>query len=317
MKTTTLLRNLYTLLILTFCTVGFSQNIALNKPTNQSSTWYGAVASKAVDGITTGNYANVSHTQSETIMWWKVDLGATYAINQIKVYNRTDARSERIIGVQVYAGNTNSTNPADYAAVGSPLVNQPVNNLTGLSATGRYVMLYLVRPSTDEVLAFAEVEVFGTVPDTTSNTDTTTNTNTGTNSGGTTTTTGISLWEKNGTAIHYNTGNVGIGTTALPTYKLAVDGHIRAREIKVDIDTWADYVFTPSYKLPSLATVQEHINKYGHLPNIPAAAEIEANGLDLGAMNTLLLKKIEELTLYTLAQEKALEAIRLELKKVK
>jgi len=98
-------------------------------------------------------------------------------------------------------------------------------------------------------------------------------------------------------------GNVGIGTTNPGIYKLAVRGKIRAEEIKVETG-WADYVFKEDYDLPTLEEVEQHIKEKGHLINIPSAKEVEANGVELGEMNKLLLEKIEELTLYTLQQQK-------------
>jgi len=102
------------------------------------------------------------------------------------------------------------------------------------------------------------------------------------------------------------TGNVGIGTTNPGTYKLAVNGKIRAKEIKVETG-WADYVFKEDYNLPTLAEVEKHIKEKGHLPNIPSAKEVEENGVQLGEMNRLLLEKIEELTLYTLEQDRKIK----------
>nr|WP_299381211.1 fibronectin type III domain-containing protein [Allomuricauda sp.] len=115
---------------------------------------------------------------------------------------------------------------------------------------------------------------------------------------------GSSVWSESGSTASY-TGEVAIGTSSVPSgYKLAVDGHIRTREIRVDQDTWPDYVFKEDYDLPSLEEIQEHIEKNGHLPNIPSAKEVEANGMDVGEMNKLLLEKIEEHTLYILEQQK-------------
>lgn len=98
-------------------------------------------------------------------------------------------------------------------------------------------------------------------------------------------------------------GNVGIGTTNPGSYKLAVKGKIRAEEIKVETG-WADYVFEEEYDLPTLEEVERHIKETGHLINIPSAKEVEENGIQLGEMNKLLLEKIEELTLYTIQQQK-------------
>lgn len=116
----------------------------------------------------------------------------------------------------------------------------------------------------------------------------------GSGTGGTTS----SLWTQLGSDINYMSGNVGIGTTPQSNYKLAIDGHLRAKEIKVETANWPDYVFTKGYNLPTIEEVQKHIDQDGHLINLPSAKEIEANGLELGEMNRLLLEKIEELTLY-------------------
>lgn len=86
-----------------------------------------------------------------------------------------------------------------------------------------------------------------------------------------------------------------------------VAGNIRAKEVKVELENWPDYVFTADYKLPSLTSVKAFITKNGHLPNIPAAAEVHDQGVALGDISAKLLQKIEELTLYTLQQEAKLQ----------
>jgi hypothetical protein len=67
-----------------------------------------------------------------------------------------------------------------------------------------------------------------------------------------------------------------------------------------------DYVFEKSYSLPSLEEVKSYIDQNKHLPEVPSAKEMESNGVNLGEMNMLLLKKIEELTLYVIEQNKKL-----------
>ena len=103
-------------------------------------------------------------------------------------------------------------------------------------------------------------------------------------------------------------GNIGIGATSIPSeYKLAVGGKIIAEEIKVKLQSsWPDYVFKKEYKLLSVEEVEEYIKKNGHLPKMPSAKEVAKGGFLLGEMNKKLLEKIEELTLYTIDQEKKL-----------
>ena len=96
----------------------------------------------------------------------------------------------------------------------------------------------------------------------------------------------------------FNQGNVGIGTNTITTgYKLSVGGSIRSIEVKVE-PGWSDYVFEKSYKLRSIETVKQFISDNGHLPEVPTAAEVAKNGVNVGETEALLLKKIEELTLY-------------------
>lgn len=104
-------------------------------------------------------------------------------------------------------------------------------------------------------------------------------------------------------------GNVGIGTKDTHGYKLGVKGKIAAEEVKVALyGKWPDFVFEENYDLPTLAEVEAHIREKGHLINIPSAKEVEiAQGIELGEMNKKLLQKIEELTLYTLQQERQLK----------
>ena len=95
----------------------------------------------------------------------------------------------------------------------------------------------------------------------------------------------------------YN-GFVGLGTVDAKS-RLSVDGTIRATEIKVmEVISAPDYVFEDDYDLPTLEATKAYIDTHKHLPEIPSAAEMEANGIDLGDMNMRLLKKIEELTLH-------------------
>ena len=100
-------------------------------------------------------------------------------------------------------------------------------------------------------------------------------------------------------------GNVGIGVLN-PREKLSVNGNIRSKEVKVEAVNWPDYVFEEDYKITSLENLEKYIKANKHLPEIPTAREVETNGLELGEMNRALLKKVEELTLYLIEQNKTL-----------
>jgi hypothetical protein len=103
-------------------------------------------------------------------------------------------------------------------------------------------------------------------------------------------------------------GNVGIGTVDPGTYKLAVNGNVRAKEIKVETG-WSDFVFEKNYQLPTLEEVEAHIKDKGHLKDIPSAEEVAENGILLGEMDSKLLQKIEELTLYIIDINKRMELL--------
>ena len=97
------------------------------------------------------------------------------------------------------------------------------------------------------------------------------------------------------------------------SYKLSVNGKVWAHAVKVYTD-WADYVFENTYKLPTLTEVEDYIKENGHLKDMPSAAEVEENGIELGEMNKLLLQKIEELTLYTIQLKKDIEELQSKIK---
>ncbi len=98
-------------------------------------------------------------------------------------------------------------------------------------------------------------------------------------------------------------GNVGIGTPDPAGYKLAVNGTVRAKEVKVETG-WYDYVFDKGYKLRPITVVSSFIKTNHHLPEVPSALEVEKNGINLEKSNAVLLKKIEEFTLYMIETNK-------------
>lgn len=112
---------------------------------------------------------------------------------------------------------------------------------------------------------------------------------------------------------------IGMGTdqfscNSCTDYRLFVKDGIKTEKVKVEIaanNGWADYVFKKDYKLMPLKDLQSYIDLKGHLPEVPTTEEAIANGIELKEMNILLLKKIEELTLYTLQQQKNIEELTL------
>ncbi|MFT5474133.1 MAG: hypothetical protein ACI856_002469, partial [Kiritimatiellia bacterium] len=98
-------------------------------------------------------------------------------------------------------------------------------------------------------------------------------------------------------------GYVGIGVSS-PTNELAVNGTIKARELIVTLSGWPDYVFEKGYELMPLVEVERYIREHGHLPNVPSARHVETQGLAVGDMHAVLLRKIEEMSLHLIRIER-------------
>ncbi|WP_147243580.1 hypothetical protein [Chitinophaga flava] len=128
-----------------------------------------------------------------------------------------------------------------------------------------------------------------------------------TNASGSNNVLGLNLSSPGNVLIAGGGGNVGIGTTS-PQAKLAVNGDINAKRIKVTQIGWPDYVFEPTYTLPTLQQLELFLKEKKHLPEIPSAQEVKVNGLDLGENQAKLLQKIEELTLYLIDLNKKVES---------
>ncbi|MDX1406504.1 MAG: hypothetical protein R3330_00175 [Saprospiraceae bacterium] len=118
-----------------------------------------------------------------------------------------------------------------------------------------------------------------------------------------------------GVTMATNGGDVRIGTWNGATgYKLSVAGKIIAEEVRIQLQgLWPDYVFDPGYQLPELREIAEFVHREHHLPGIPAAEEVQSDGLMLGEMQAMLLKKIEELTLYVIQQDAQIRKLQQEL----
>jgi hypothetical protein len=117
-------------------------------------------------------------------------------------------------------------------------------------------------------------------------------------------------WSLSGNNIsNSNTGIVSIGAYLNPlpsdaNLKLAVNGNVYAKKLKITQTGWPDYVFDSSYHLRPLQEVESFIQQHQHLPEVPSAAEVTRNGVDVGDQQSVLLKKLEELTLYIIEQNK-------------
>ncbi len=111
------------------------------------------------------------------------------------------------------------------------------------------------------------------------------------------------------------TKKVSIGTANTPTsigganisaYRLFVAGGILTEAIRVRVN-WADYVFDNDYNLKPLDEVEQHIKENKHLPNVPSGDQVDKQGIELGDMSRIQQEKIEELFLYTIAQDKEIK----------
>jgi hypothetical protein len=127
------------------------------------------------------------------------------------------------------------------------------------------------------------------------------------NASGTITATTMSATGKISAGSFYTSGHVGIGCSN-PSVELAVNGKIQASELELKASPCvADYVFEKNYNLMNLNDLSKFLATNKHLPEVPSAAEFKEKGLNVAEMNNLLLKKVEELTLYVIEQQKQIE----------
>lgn len=134
----------------------------------------------------------------------------------------------------------------------------------------------------------------------------------------------LSFSQKKFSNLTEKNGKIGIGTKN-PDELLTVKGTIHTQEVRVDLQgaVAPDYVFEhyfqgksdskPEYVLFSLKDLEQFIEQHHHLPKIPAASEMDEQGMSLKEMNLLLLEKIEELTLYTIQQQKEIDSLKMKM----
>ncbi len=124
--------------------------------------------------------------------------------------------------------------------------------------------------------------------------------------------TGNATWITNANLLYTNSTitNVGIGTSSVPSgYLLGVNGKIISKGLKVQFQNWADVVFQKEYKLMPLSEVEKFVQQNKHLPEFPSENSALKDGVAIEDMNVLLLKKVEELTLYIIEQDKKIKAL--------
>ncbi|XP_039456213.1 uncharacterized protein LOC120433647 [Oreochromis aureus] len=142
------------------------QNVALKKPTVQSSTAYAHLSSKAVDGYKNGNVrvAGFSHTKEETNPWWRVDLLAVYKVSAVTIINRQDCCSERILGAEIRIGDSldQSGNQNPRCGIIESLDGTPTYTFHCDEMEGRYINV--IMPAPLGVVTLCEVEVFASLP---------------------------------------------------------------------------------------------------------------------------------------------------------
>ncbi|MFT4981233.1 MAG: hypothetical protein ACI9UR_001084 [Bacteroidia bacterium] len=123
---------------------------------------------------------------------------------------------------------------------------------------------------------------------------------------------GVATGATNNWAGYFGSGNVYVAnellvntTSGATGYDVSVDGKIICEELKVQASgSWPDYVFAADYTLPTLKEVEDHIEKNNHLPGVPSAAVVEAEGINVGEMQKILMEKVEQLTLYMIDANK-------------
>lgn len=125
-------------------------------------------------------------------------------------------------------------------------------------------------------------------------------------------------WQYSETSAYIEEGQVIIGSTEpLTGFDLSVKGKIASQEVQVTLNGWSDYVFNDDYDLQSLEQLESYIHLNSKLPGIPNEREVLKNGIRLGEMDSKLLAKIEELTLYLIEEHKMNLKLQKEIDKLK
>jgi hypothetical protein len=125
-------------------------------------------------------------------------------------------------------------------------------------------------------------------------------------------------WQVAGTTVYDSVDNIAIGTSNPQGYKLAVNGTaIFTKVIVKPAGSWPDYVFQKGFRLPTLPELEAYVRENQHLPGVASEKDVKAGGIDVSEHEAALLKKVEELTLYLIEQNKKLEAQQKEINDLK
>ena len=219
-----------------------------------------------------------------------VGIGTTTPASNLHVYNSTDLASFYVSSPWNMSGNR---------AIGVIRIENPTSgdlfNLSLRYKNGRHEMIQSVYSSSSSSwLAFTYLNL---------------------NTGKYEMRNGITdaEFKNSGDILFNNTGaiGVGMGSVAIPAgVKMAVNGKINCKEVEVTLTGWSDFVFADDYQLRSLGDVEAFIKTNNHLPDVPSAKEVLENGVNVGEMNSTLLRKIEELTLYMIELKKENEQMK-------
>ena len=271
-------------------------SVTMGKDGNNHSAWIQSYSATAPDplqlnplggkvGVGTTNPHSLMHINGAINQAYNSDFGA------ISITPSSDVNMSLSLGYDPSLGTNGSgwIQSIKSATAYTPLLLNPNNGNVGIGATNPSNKLTVFLYSgTGNVISWGNVGggVFGAL-------------GFDVNGSYLATFSGTSGLYLNGT-----TGNVLIGKTTQTNtgYKLDINGSARANEVVVNT-TGADFVFDKKYHLRKLSEIKVYIDKNHHLPEVPSANEMKANGLELGQMNTKLLQKVEELTLYLIEKD--------------
>jgi hypothetical protein len=270
----------------TFSNITGATGISYSAPTLTQSTWY---RRKVTDGASAVAYSNVSAITVNSSL-----SGGTISPSSLTI-NSGESPGTISTVASASGGDGTYSYQWEISTNGSTFSNITGATGTSYSAPTLTQSTWYRRKVTDGASAVAYSNVSAIAVTT----------------GG-----GDCLWDNQITYINYP-GKVGINVSTYPSgdYSLAVNGKLKAKEIVVELTGWADYVFDRNYNLKTLEEVENFIQKNKHLPEMPSAKEVEANGVSVGEMNMLLLKKVEELTLYIINQQKEIDALKKQMSK--